>query len=74
MLNEHKKSKKHKRNEKEYLKSHPEASESSMFKSISQNQSEQGDNTGILDGLKDDINMSSSFSIVDEDKPKKEYE
>lgn len=74
MLDEHKKSKKHKRNEKEFMKSNPQASESSIFKSISHNQSEKGDNTGILDGLKDDINMSSSFSIVDDDHSKKDHE
>jgi len=34
MLDEHKKSKKHKKSEKEYMLAHPEAQLSSMFKSI----------------------------------------
>lgn len=71
MLDEHKKSKKHKKSEKEYMKAHPEASESSMFKSISHNQSEKGESPNILDGLKDDINTSSSFTIVDGSSEKK---
>eukprot|EP00352_Strombidinopsis_acuminata_P006457 CAMPEP_0176368776 /NCGR_PEP_ID=MMETSP0126-20121128/22835_1 /TAXON_ID=141414 ORGANISM="Strombidinopsis acuminatum, Strain SPMC142" /NCGR_SAMPLE_ID=MMETSP0126 /ASSEMBLY_ACC=CAM_ASM_000229 /LENGTH=67 /DNA_ID=CAMNT_0017727169 /DNA_START=258 /DNA_END=461 /DNA_ORIENTATION=+ len=33
-MNEHKRSKKHKKSEKEYLKKYPDQSESSMFKSI----------------------------------------
>ena len=42
MLDEHKKSKKHKKSEKEYLLAHPEAEPSSIFKSI-QHESSNGD-------------------------------
>ena len=72
MLNEHKKSKKCKRNVKEYLKLHPEASDSSIFKSISHNQSEIGENntTNILDGINDEIQSSTGFSIVGDQESK----
>jgi hypothetical protein len=42
MLDEHKKSKKHKKSEKEYILAHPEAEPSSIFKSI-QHESSNGD-------------------------------
>lgn len=69
MLDDHKKSKKHKKSEKEYMKEHPDASDSSIFKSISHNQSEKGDvggNTNILEDLKLETDTSNSFSIVNE--------
>jgi len=43
MLDDHKKSKKHKKAEKEYLKEHPEAEPSSIFKSIQHEQSSGND-------------------------------
>ena len=52
MLDQHKKSKNHKKNEKDYLKSHPDQNESSIFKSISHaDRSEISDTTNILDGI-----------------------
>ena len=53
MLDQHKKSKNHKKNEKEYIKKNPNVSESSMFKSISHaDRSETiSDTTNILDGI-----------------------
>ena len=69
MLNEHKKSKKHKKNEKDYMKLHPEASDSSIFKSISHNQSDKGEpqnTTNILDGINEEIQSSTGFSIIND--------
>lgn len=54
MLDQHKRSKNHKKNEKEYIKKNPNVSESSMFKSISHGEKSDADpvdTTNILDGI-----------------------
>ena len=54
MLNDHKGSKKHKKSEKEYIKDHPDADPSSIFKSI-QYETSQND---ILSELQKSLQQS----------------
>lgn len=63
-LNEHKKSKKHKKNEKDFLKKFPDASEDSIFGSIKHSQYVESEksfeivkNENVLDDLKNEIQM-----------------
>ena len=61
MLDQHKKSKNHKKNEKAYVAANPNVSESSMFKSISHtDKSETASATGnILDGIDQESEQTS---------------
>ena len=67
MLDDHKKSKKHKRAEKEYLLEHPEAEVSSIFKSI---QHEQSAGSEMLSELHHSMEIHGEHLTLEEDKDK----
>lgn len=67
MLDDHKKSKKHKKAEKDYMLEHPETEPSDFFKSI---QHESSQDTDILSELHRSLSQSKGEALsLEEDKP-----
>jgi len=68
MLEDHKKSKKHRQNEKKYKADHPESEPSSIFKSIQYESS----NNDILSELQKSISQSNGDTLSLNEKPEEE--